>query len=252
VRLFNPYYNRTGVLGQVTEWLWRAHRLNRRMHNKAWIADNRVCIVGGRNIGDEYFGASEHSNFSDLDVVLSGPVVADVSAAFDGYWNNPNAVPVSRFEGRAPRPEELEQLIVGAREYRLQAEEDPYVAALRDERKRAELFANRPPPLTVENVNVLVDDPAKVGAETTGLEASNVLAALAAAMSSATDELTDRLVLFRARPRGHAQPGERREAWRAHGGAHELARRHRRGRRAHWLWRASGANCCAAASSFTR
>ena len=51
-----------------TEWLLRGRRLNHRMHNKAWIADNRVAIVGGRNIGDEYFGASPHSNFSDLDV----------------------------------------------------------------------------------------------------------------------------------------------------------------------------------------
>ena len=68
VRLFNPYYSRSGTLGMLTEWVWRAKRLNRRMHNKAWIADNRVAIVGGRNIGDEYFGASGHSNFSDLDI----------------------------------------------------------------------------------------------------------------------------------------------------------------------------------------
>ena len=189
VRLFNPYYSRTGAFGQITESLWRARRLNRRMHNKAWIADNRVAIVGGRNIGDEYFGASEHSNFSDLDLVLSGPVVADVSAAFDAYWNNPNAVPVSRFEGRTPGPDELEQLLEDAREYRQQSEDAPYLAALRDEQKRAELLANRPAPLAAENVRLLVDDPAKVGAEAAGLEASNVLAGLAAAMSSATDEL---------------------------------------------------------------
>ena len=72
------------------------------MHNKAWIADNRVAIVGGRNIGDEYFGASEHSNFSDLDLLLAGPVVADVSAAFDDYWNSPNAVPVVALRGQGP------------------------------------------------------------------------------------------------------------------------------------------------------
>ena len=109
VRLFNPYYSRTGTLGMLTEWVWRTKRLNRRMHNKAWIADNRVAIVGGRNIGDEYFGASGHSNFSDLDVVLAGPPVADVSAAFDLYWNDPNAVPVSRFEGKPPKPERTRQ-----------------------------------------------------------------------------------------------------------------------------------------------
>ncbi len=69
--MFNPFYNRSGNVGLATEWLLRPNALSRRMHNKAWIVDNRVAIVGGRNIGDEYFGASEHSNFSDLDVVLA-------------------------------------------------------------------------------------------------------------------------------------------------------------------------------------
>jgi len=189
VRIFNPYYNRTGTLGKITESVLRGRRLNRRMHNKAWIADNRVAIVGGRNIGDEYFGASEHSNFSDLDVMLSGPVVADVSAAFDDYWNNPNAVPVSRFEGRPPDPEALERLVAAAREYAEQARATPYVAALRDEQKRAELLAKEMPPLEVENVRLLVDDPAKVGAEADGLEASNVLSGLSGVMTAARDEL---------------------------------------------------------------
>jgi putative cardiolipin synthase len=189
VRIFNPYYNRTGTLGKITESVLRGRRLNRRMHNKAWIADNRVAIVGGRNIGDEYFGASEHSNFSDLDVMLSGPVVADVSAAFDDYWNNPNAVPVSRFEGRPPDPEALERLVAAAREYAGQARATPYVAALRDAEKRAELLAKEMPPLEVENVRLLVDDPAKVGAEAGGLEASNVLSGLSDVMTAARDEL---------------------------------------------------------------
>ncbi len=73
VRIFNPFYSRSGWFGQMTEWLIRGRRLNRRMHNKAWIVDNRIAIVGGRNIGDEYFGASDLSNFADLDLVLAGP-----------------------------------------------------------------------------------------------------------------------------------------------------------------------------------
>ncbi len=58
VRIFNPFYSRSGLLGLLSEVVLRGSRLNRRMHNKAWIADNRVAIIGGRNIGDEYFGAS--------------------------------------------------------------------------------------------------------------------------------------------------------------------------------------------------
>ena len=189
VRIFNPFYSRSGAFGYVTEWLLRSNRLNRRMHNKAWIVDNRVAIVGGRNIGDEYFGASGKSNFADLDVLLAGPVVAEVSAAFDAYWNSPNAVPVSRFEGRPPPPEALEQLMADAREYRAQASETPYVEALRDPVRRAEMLANRPPALTVPDVRLLVDDPDKVGSDVEGPEASNVLAGLAQAMTGADDEL---------------------------------------------------------------
>jgi putative cardiolipin synthase len=189
VRLFNPFYSRSGSFGPATEWLLRPNVLNRRMHNKAWIADNRVAIVGGRNIGDEYFGASEHSNFSDLDMVLTGPIVADVSGAFDAYWNSPNAVPVSRFEGRPPKPEALQQLVTGANEYLEQAGGTPYIAALRDAQKRAELLANQTPPLKVQNVRLLVDDPAKVGTHAEGTEASNVLAGLEGVISSAGNEL---------------------------------------------------------------
>ncbi len=189
VRIFNPFYSREGTVPWLTEWTLRANRLNRRMHNKAWIADNRIAIVGGRNVGDEYFGASPHSNFSDLDILLSGPVVTEVSAAFDEYWNSPNAVPVSRFEGRKPKPEQLEKLIAAARDYTAEASDSPYVEALRDPEKRAELLAKRPPPLRVPEIHLLVDDPAKIGSEANGAGVSNVLAGLEAAMSSANHEL---------------------------------------------------------------
>ncbi len=102
VRIFNPFYDRYGVIGQWSEFVLRGTRLNRRMHNKAWIADNRVAIVGGRNIGDEYFGASKQMNFSDTDVLLAGPIVAEVSREFDEYWNSVDAVPVSRFDVLPP------------------------------------------------------------------------------------------------------------------------------------------------------
>src|SRR6185295_11662845 len=64
------------------------------MHNKTWIADNRFAIVGGRNLGDEYFGASDEVNFVDLDFGMVGPVVRDASASFDRYWNSPSAYPL--------------------------------------------------------------------------------------------------------------------------------------------------------------
>lgn len=91
VRLFNPFMVRTPKwLGFVSDF----PRANRRMHNKAFIADNQVAIVGGRNIGDEYFGADARLLFADLDVVAVGEVVPHVSADFDRYWSSQSAFPI--------------------------------------------------------------------------------------------------------------------------------------------------------------
>src|SRR5690554_6525158 len=94
VRLYNPFRNRDGF-ARMLEMLQRGFSLNHRMHNKAWIADGRVAIVGGRNVGLEYFSASEESNFHDLDLLLFGPEVAQASAIFDAFWNSEAVVPLS-------------------------------------------------------------------------------------------------------------------------------------------------------------
>jgi putative cardiolipin synthase len=189
VRIFNPFYDRYGVIGQWSEWVLRGTRLNRRMHNKAWITDSRVAIVGGRNIGDEYFGASEQSNFSDTDVLLAGPVVDAISREFDEYWNSVDAVPVSRFEVTHPKPADLERLLQAAREFRHEAGETPYIARLRDPKVRAELLAQAPRPVTVRDIRVLVDDPAKIGMTEAGAHPSRVLEGLTVVMGDASREL---------------------------------------------------------------
>lgn len=94
VRIFNPFVSRQGRLRLIGEVLLDFDRLNRRMHNKAWIADNRMAVVGSRNLGDEYFGASDAVNFMDLDLAMIGPIVRDASMSFDQYWNSPAAYPV--------------------------------------------------------------------------------------------------------------------------------------------------------------
>lgn len=188
VRIFNPFYNRYGTIAKVGEFLLRGSRLNRRMHNKAWIVDNRMAILGGRNIGDEYFGAAPHSNFADLDVIVTGPIVGDVSREFDAYWNSENAVPVSRFDTREPKPGELEQLIRLAHDYRGNAGDTPYIAALRDERQRAALIARAPPLLKVRDIRLLVDEPTKIGSAKQGIEASKVLSGLTEAIGRASQE----------------------------------------------------------------
>jgi cardiolipin synthase C len=98
VRIFNPLASRQGVLELIAGGLLDFERINHRMHNKTWIADNRVAIVGGRNIGDEYFGASDAVSFVDLDFAMIGPIVRDASTSFDKYWNSPSAYPIETLD----------------------------------------------------------------------------------------------------------------------------------------------------------
>lgn len=102
IRVYNPFRNRGGVW-RVLELVQRLYSMNHRMHNKAWIADGRVAVLGGRNIGREYFDAGEDSNFRDLDVVLFGPAVSQASAVFDEYWNSDAAVPIAALAEKSPR-----------------------------------------------------------------------------------------------------------------------------------------------------
>ncbi|WP_038167803.1 phospholipase D family protein [Verrucomicrobium sp. BvORR106] len=96
VRLFNPVSLRSA---QMLGFLFNFSRANRRMHNKAFIADDEAVILGGRNIGNEYFDADKSVNFADLDVLAVGPVVAEVSSQFDQYWNSPYAVDIMDLSG---------------------------------------------------------------------------------------------------------------------------------------------------------
>jgi putative cardiolipin synthase len=101
IRLFNPFHERSGgAWGMGKQFVGDFSRLDRRMHNKAFVVDGAAAIVGGRNIGDEYFDASDAVNFRDLDVLAIGPVVAEVGAVFDAYWNSDPSVPIDAFRAR--------------------------------------------------------------------------------------------------------------------------------------------------------
>jgi putative cardiolipin synthase len=98
VRLYNPFVQRgSRAIGYISDFT----RLNRRMHNKSFTVDNQIAVVGGRNIGDEYFAAGAGVVFADLDVAAVGPVVLEVSKEFDTYWNSPSAYPAASFVGSA-------------------------------------------------------------------------------------------------------------------------------------------------------
>jgi putative cardiolipin synthase len=98
VRVFNPFMLRGPFgLSRLFEFLGDTTRLNRRMHNKLWIADNAAAIIGGRNLGDTYFDVGSDFNFCDLDVLVVGTVVRGLSRGFDEYWNSAWSVPIEAF-----------------------------------------------------------------------------------------------------------------------------------------------------------
>ena len=92
VRIFNPF---SRAAPRATQYVTGFGMVTRRMHNKTFTVDNQVSIVGGRNIGDEYFDAAHELVFSDLDVMAVGPLVPEISRSFDLYWNHELAYPVS-------------------------------------------------------------------------------------------------------------------------------------------------------------
>ena len=125
LRLYNPFRNRDGFSRGI-ELVHRVFSVNHRMHNKAWIADGRVAIIGGRNIGQEYFAAADDFNFRDLDLLLMGPEVASASAIFDQFWNSAAAVPIAALNSIAP--EELAAFVSAADDVATQARAAPYLA----------------------------------------------------------------------------------------------------------------------------
>jgi len=106
IRLFNPFAHRGN---RISDFLSDGRRVNRRMHNKTLIADNQAVVLGGRNIGNEYFDADEEISLTDIDVIAVGPVVDEVSKQFDLYWNSKWAYPVSAFPGKELIDEEVVQ-----------------------------------------------------------------------------------------------------------------------------------------------
>ena len=157
VRLFNPFVRRKlRMIGYLTDF----SRLNRRMHNKSFTADNQATIIGGRNIGDEYFDAAEERAFADLDVLAVGAVVGEVSADFDRYWSSGSAYPVDRL-----LPPVSEETAAGVWSALAAAEGVPaasgYSEAVQKTRFLRELFEDS---LELEwaVTRMVSDDPAKV------------------------------------------------------------------------------------------
>jgi putative cardiolipin synthase len=126
IRVYNPLGAPYGVKQIRPLSLLRDFKgLNRRMHNKVFVADGTVAIVGGRNIGDEYYDMHEEFNFRDMDVLVAGTVVEDVNKSFDAYWNSDWSVPIAPLLGVESTPIERERYFHEIRDYTARPENFP-------------------------------------------------------------------------------------------------------------------------------
>jgi putative cardiolipin synthase len=156
VRLYNPLPQRTvRLLNFVADF----SRVNRRMHNKSFTVDNQVSVLGGRNVGNEYFGAGSGVVYADLDVIAVGAAVAEVSAQFDTYWNSPSAYPAASFVG-APGPDGTADFLAKLAATRADPDAVAFVEAVRSTTLVSDLLGRT---LALEWVvaRAYYDDPAK-------------------------------------------------------------------------------------------
>lgn len=158
VRLFNPFANRSF---KYVDFFTDTARVNRRMHNKSLTADNQYAIVGGRNIGDDYFYAQEDANFLDFDALITGPAVQEVSTEFDAYWNHQAVVPIDAFEQNTATDEDLAKLRIRLAKHLESAGGSPYADDVRSSRIVDALLRGGQFPAYVGVTDVVWDDPDK-------------------------------------------------------------------------------------------
>ena len=139
VRVFNPIGNRG--IGRNANFVFNKRALNHRMHNKIFLVDNAAAILGGRNIGDDYFGIDPKLNFRDLEVLAAGPAAREAGAAYDLYWNSSAALPIKVLAKKAAGPAELAELRLNIKDaltnledlsYPLPADEDAALEYLKE------------------------------------------------------------------------------------------------------------------------
>lgn len=190
VRVFNPYVSRSGAFGKLWETMTSFKRINHRMHNKSWIADNRVALAGGRNIGDEYFSASDEVNFIDLDFALLGPAVETLSTSFDAYWNSIATYPMSVLSPELVNTGALAKLLDESEEVLRSDLESPYISALKASDPMRSITEHTLDFKWTADWKVLSDDPLKALKTGDGLDKSHVLKGFRTALQGAEKDIT--------------------------------------------------------------
>lgn len=181
IRLFNPFSNRgIPALNFITDF----NRVNHRMHNKMMVMDNSLAILGGRNIGNHYFGVDTHANFRDLDIMAAGPVVRDVSSVFDHFWNGKWSVPIAALVDEPQTAVHL-QVVREALQKKIAEETYPYPLD-QDVVQLQRYLQSTGNALTWAPGSVEWDDPAEIGQEG---QTSSMVEALSARINNLENEL---------------------------------------------------------------
>lgn len=170
IRVFNPFvYRGHARILRATEFLFNMRRLDYRMHNKLLVADNSVALIGGRNIGNQYFQMDPESQFADDDVFSTGPIVQQLSETFDEFWNCTLAIPAAALGGSKHQAAALakhRQQARGSNPMRaLDSAGIDYVAMLKTDEPYAGIISGRSP-LIWANAQVVSDSPDKKAVET--------------------------------------------------------------------------------------
>jgi len=184
VRIFNPFGRNTG---KTMQFLTGFGKQTRRAHNKSYTIDNIATILGGRNIGDEYFDADGTMDFADLDVLGIGPIAKDVSASFDEYWNHQLSYPITALIDKQPVAEDYQQVRAQLDKYISEQSETAYVKSLRDS-ELANSIRNKSVSYSWANGQVFADPPDKL-LKDTGDQAYQMWADLKPHMAKAENEL---------------------------------------------------------------
>ena len=177
VRLFNPFPG--GRLAYWTRFISSAGeipRINHRMHNKLFVADDAIAVTGGRNIGDQYFVKDKENNFVDLDVLAAGPVVPQLSASFDAFWNSKYAYPIASLVSPVsgpPAPPQVPDPVTPASANFLDQEIDAGTLSL-----------------SWVPAAVLADHPAKIAGEEDPEQVEPISDSIAALMRTANEDVT--------------------------------------------------------------
>ncbi len=181
IRIFNPF-SRNSL--RAIQLLSRFGSVTKRMHNKSLTVDNLFTIVGGRNIGDEYFSANPIVEFGDLDILATGPIVPEVSKSFDAYWNSEFSYPIALLSPAKVAPISKQEFIDQEKELLQNERSSSYLESLR----KTEFFNNRFVDFDWVDAVTLADPPDKIVRGTTE-EPLSLLTDVGKVMQQANNEL---------------------------------------------------------------